>query len=417
MLNIALYCLFAILFSLVAYKVLYGFLYDVTLRRLTKASFNISVVDFLDLTLAYMLGMIAFLFINSFLRNFFTLNSKESMLIIGLSLLFIGRIITRQQSIVSGKFYFSSIFIMSSIFLLLDFIREGRFLPSVVVSGFNPYTISNFYVTCINISLKYINFLYDGKTFDAKLIVISLMGVLFLSTFGEWCIAKLPPTQKSLMAIYDKLPSDFRVITGITSEDDKIKHTINSMFEGKIYSVRCVTKSLRLIELIKEHLERQYNDAEDKSILDYRIIRAPKDMVINDYRKAFDEAPLGALKIYMTIIRDKDHYINRYKYDYEQRLKILEDIKNKNIIKLKDMYLGDIVFLITEDDEKNRKILFIVKDKSNLNGRVGLYSEQSHLIDIYEHMFLLAFSKEKILLDQKQKFVTVKYEEDATSTN
>jgi hypothetical protein len=168
----------AIALSITGYKIISGFLYDVTLRRLTKASFNISLLDFIDLSLAYFIAMLSFLFINLYLKQYFSFAAEESIVLIGLILIYMGRIITKHQGMLFGKLHFSAILTTSSILLIIDFIRTGKFAPTTVISSFNPYTISNVYDTSINITMNYINFLYDGKQFDENLLFeVSCIGL------------------------------------------------------------------------------------------------------------------------------------------------------------------------------------------------------------------------------------------------
>ena len=182
----------AIISSIIIYTAISGFLYDVTLRRLTKPSFTISPADIADLFFAYSIGMLSFLFINAYIKSVYVssgttdgillaLNSKESVVIVGLIVLFIGRVITRRQGIFFGKLHFSALFVTSSILLLIDFVSKGKFNLNILASNFNFYSPAFIYTNCINTALGYIYYLFEGDTYSSKYIVLALAGTIYLS--------------------------------------------------------------------------------------------------------------------------------------------------------------------------------------------------------------------------------------------
>lgn len=101
-----------------------GFLSDVFISRLTKASFEIAPRNIIDLWFGYFLGMLVFSYIvHQFVKyNALDIDSSSEILvvIIGLTFLYLGRIVTKNKGIFYGRLHFSSLFILGSLFFVLN---------------------------------------------------------------------------------------------------------------------------------------------------------------------------------------------------------------------------------------------------------------------------------------------------------
>lgn len=397
--NIILDATGGVIYSLLFYRILSGFLYDVTLRRLAKASFNLTRVDILDLSIAYFIAILSFIFIYLFIQhNILTDNpisnklieyilsiSKESFGIYGIILIFLGRVLTRKQGAFYGKLHFSSIFISSSILLVFDFIIQGRFNFSDFASNISLLSISHFMATSYQIIMAFINLLYGGPI-SHSLLSLSIVGTVVLSTIGESYLSILPPDVKSVLAVTEKFPTDFKVITGVNIRYDKIRHTIDSMFEGRIISVKCVTKTLVWIDLLEENIRKQQilnPTFPNKLRLDYRILKAPKDTALDDYKETIEALPYS----FAHITQYGKQICDEAKDEYDLRSEALAYLQDINYLSARNYYFKDIVYLITEDQLGSKKLLYLVKDRSAINSRVGLYTEQPYIIELFENIF------------------------------
>ena len=312
-----------ILFSFVYYLMVSSFLLDVALRRLVKASFDESWRDISDLIISYFLGMFVYMYIIYFYGIYIDSSlipqanpTKNITFIIpfGLGLLYTGRIITRRAGVFYGKLHFSAIFVSAAVVIGLEFtnvLMGGPvFSDALIYAGIMPH-IHNYIVLLFN-----------------KFAVWSFIGTLILSTAGEIFLARQDPCDKSLLVISDKFPSDFQVMTGkfnskngATTENrvmtgisgtkkeettgEKIVQRIccsemkgiaekygnnlsssmtdnrirNMLSERDIVKVRCVTKSLRLVEYIKDSDINKYDSNRNVSC---KVLKAPIESIISD---------------------------------------------------------------------------------------------------------------------------------------
>ena len=80
-----------------------GFLSDVFISRITKASFEISPSNIIDLGFGYFLGMLVFTYIvHQFVKySLVSIDASSGVLvvIIGLTFLYLGRIVTKNKGI------------------------------------------------------------------------------------------------------------------------------------------------------------------------------------------------------------------------------------------------------------------------------------------------------------------------------
>lgn len=387
MLSLIIGGLIAIITSLILYKLISGFLYDVTLRRLAKASFVMSSGDIAELLFGYFVGMLSFLFINSFMKSVFSVqnpnglaNSNESVILIGLMMLYVGRIITRRQGIFFGKLHFSAILITSSIIFFMDVISKGNLdLSGSLINDLTVYSPANIYITLINVVLSFIDYLFEGNSILSKTIYISAFGVIYLAILGEWFLARLPMNATSLLTIAEKLPSNFVVIHDETKINKFIKE---DMFSGRIVYSKCATRALRFMDFIERPI-REQSEANGCSSSKNYILVAPYDKAEADYRAFIKSLPWSIF----NILKKEGELVQKFKSEYQQRSSLLRNLKHDKLAISKEGYCGDLIFLITRNDQNQRKILFLVREKSTLNGRVGLYTIQPYIINIFEKFF------------------------------
>lgn len=373
---------------IIIFGVISGFLNDVTLRRLTKASFNLSSMSVLDLLLAYFIGMMSFLFIyyycNDYKNSLLCSGSPASVAIFGLMLLYCGRIITKRQGVFFGKLHFSTLFISSAILLILDTIMRCKLNLSDFGSNFGINTMEKIIDQSYNMSSNYLTFIYKtGDSSIDSLFFISFAGSLVLAIMGEAYLSSTGPSSKSLLAVAEKFPSDFRVITGIHEGNDKIKQLLTENFENDtIIKIKCVTKSLIFVDLIGKHLISQIMVHPDIEY-SYQILKSPKERALNDKKDALFDLPFSLT----NSIKNRENLYKEFKHEYDVNEAFLNELERKNYVEAKEYYFGEIIFLIMENNSGIQKLLFLVKDKGNINNRVGLYTESPYIIDMFNLLF------------------------------
>lgn len=389
---------------IIIFGVISGFLHDVTLRRLTKASFNLNGMSIIDLSLAYFIGMMSFLFIYFYCYNHQeTLpcsDSPASVAIFGLMLLYSGRIITKQQGVFFGKLHFSTIFISGAILLIFDTILRCKLNFSDFGSNFGISTMAKLLnQTCI-ISEDYLKMLYvSGDSGVDSLFLISFLGSLVLAIMGEAYLASTGPSSKSLLAVAEKFPSDFTVITGIYGKNDNIEKLLKDIFENDIIiKIKCVSKSLVFIDLIGKHIIDQVITNSEKLKqqnieFDYQILKSPRERALEDRKNALLNLPFSLT----NSLKNREGLFKEFEYEYNVREAYLNELERKNYVKVNECYFGDMIFILTENSSGLRKLLFLVKDKGNINNRVGLYTEAPYVINIFYIIFENAWN------DQLQK--------------
>jgi|GEM_PF-3016119 len=383
---------------LITFGIISGFLNDVTLRRLTKASFNLNTLGALDLMLAYFIGMLAFLFIFYYCNlnyNNICSDSSKGVAILGLLLLYAGRIISKRQGVFYGKLHFSTIFISTSILLIFDILIKSKLNITDFGSNLSIGTFMRLMNQTYHIFEDYINILYANNHFVDSFFIISLIGAIILATVREGYLAITRPNSKSLLAFSDKFPSDLKVITGIHTKKDNIEKTLDDMFNDEIIKIRCATRSLVAFDIIKDHIRSQYNNnlrkkSGHRNKLDYIILKCTKKQAFDDKLEAICQLPFS----FTNSMKNRNKLFTDFVEEYEKREKSLNDFVARNIVKSINHYLGEAVFIIVENRSGTQKILLIVKDKGVINNRVGLYSESPYFIEIFLTIFDNALNRE-----------------------
>ena len=266
-----------------------GFLSDVFISRITKASFEISPSNIIDLGFGYFLGMLVFTYIvHQFVKySLVSIDASSGVLvvIIGLTFLYLGRIVTKNKGIFYGRLHFSSLFIFGSIFFILNSIIMWKSLSGVYGVHYD-LTVTAF-IYRINSTLIFIQ----------SIIIPTLIGTIMLSTFGEFFLYRHPHKHpRSLLAVSEKFPSDFMVITGKKG----LREQSNLMLgeNEDIKSMKCVTKSCTMVKDIEGAIRRKCKEQGEKDGkkeigLNYKIIKAPRDRTIEDFKNAVNNLPFS----------------------------------------------------------------------------------------------------------------------------
>jgi MFS family permease len=328
---------------IIIFGIISGFLNDVTLRRLTKASFNLSSIGILDLFLAYFIGMMSFLFIyyycNDEKNEILCSSTPESVAIFGLMLLFCGRIITKRQGVFFGKLHFSTLFVSSAILLIFDTIIQCKLNLSDFGSNFGLNTMEKVVNQSYNMSSNYLAFIYNtGQTEIYSLLFISLAGCMVLSVIGEAYLSFTEPSSKSLLAVAEKFPSDFKVITGIHKGNDNIKQLLKDNFENNIIiKVRCATKSLVFLDLIGYHLIDQIMNHPEIAF-SYQILKSPRNRALTDKIDALLGLPFSLT----NSIKNREKLYKEFEREKNINEAFLKELERKNYIKSREYYFGEI---------------------------------------------------------------------------
>ena len=252
-----------------------------------------------------------------------------------------------------------------------------------------------------DISLNFLNRIKDTLIFFQSFITYMFIGTIMLSTVGEYILYSFAHEQpRSLLAVSEKFPSDFRVITGKRGIGNKSNEMVGE--DKDIISLRCVTKSCTMVRDIEKCIYRQYEknrekeEEQENTTLDYRIIKAPWERVIEDFNKSANTIPFSLGSIF-RIIRG-ENYAKKYKEEYERRLKILAKLEDKGNVKVKDFYFGDIRFLIVVDSSGDKKLLFSARGGGPMMDRVGLYTEEPYIVESFANLFDTSWRKTNNLL-------------------
>lgn len=377
--------------SLSYYKLVSGFLSDVTIRRLTKTSLDITVIGFLDLFFGYTFGIMAFIIIYFYKITLDPTFKIDQIIFIatGFSLLYLGRILTKQQGSIFGKLHFSSLFITVFVIILVQIVSSSNLTYNSIYDNIQ----------------KFISLFVENKT-------EIFMGSLILSLFGESLLSCLPPTPKSLLAIADKFPSDLRVVCGIhpqikyklkllgqvvaNGNKDSIQKLNNSsaiyakideIFDNpSVEEIKCVTKSLVLAENILDHIEDQHKKGKT---INFKILKSPKQNAFNDFEIAIKRRPLSLGLLITNHIRG-DSTLNKYNRfidGYVLRDRDLEACQRYYGIQIKEYYFKSVIFMVAKYADGSKKLLFSIRDKGPMMNRVGLYTEELYIINIFERIF------------------------------
>jgi len=320
----------AIFVSLAYYKLISGFLSDVTIRRLTKTTLDLSLIGFLDLFFGYTFGISAFVIIYFYKISVDPLFEINNVLFIssGFGLLYIGRILTKQQGSIFGKLHFSSLFITVFAIILVQIVSTADLNFEKIYSVIENFT-----------------YIFDNNKTHI------LFGSLLLATLGEFILSCLPPTPKSLLSVSDKFPSDFKVICGVhplfrqkynlikdiikrspgsfseLGDRSAIRAKLKDIFEDQtIVEAKCVSKTLMLAEDLARFI--QYHHKNGRKIK-CKILFAPPEKAIDDYVRGLNRRPIS-IGIIIKSLFDKNNTLDKYNRFVSNYVRRSNDLK-KNI--------------------------------------------------------------------------------------
>jgi hypothetical protein len=262
-------------------------------------------------------------------------------------------------------------------YTLIEIVNTMQYID-LSLSGFVHWATRSILSSIILLDTGINGFLDFFKDFA----VGSIIGTAFLSSFGEGLLSIHSPNKRSLLTVAEKFPSDFKTITGIKCD---IHDKISEMFDDDIIiSMRCVTRSLAIIDDIFDPIESQYiTNIKKRKKLNYKILKSPRENAIEYYDNSVDKLlpSLGDLR------SNRKNMKKDFRLKYDQREKKLESLTNYGRVKCNEHYFQNTVFIITESSKGAKKMLLVVRDTGPRNERVGLYTEEPYIIKTFEGIF------------------------------
>ena len=156
-------------------KVFSGYISDVFVGKLTKASFEINIPSIFDLWVGYSIGMIAFVFMILRMEFYGKFSADiDQVLFIGIFSLYIGRIITHEKGVYFGKIHFSILFILSTVFFTIA-------CTDLIFIDFSSVSLNDLYGSLNEVNSLYINGLKQILDFTKSFIMSFLLGPILLS--------------------------------------------------------------------------------------------------------------------------------------------------------------------------------------------------------------------------------------------
>lgn len=361
-----------VILSLLYFILTDGFMNNVTLFRITKASFKLDKLTVVHLWMAYFIASLLMIYIYYYAQNFINPSGlskgflPEDIAFISLSVVFLGRIITKFSGVIYGRTFLTTFITFGALVVVIQL---------MVIKGHD---------------LTWDFIIHSPANFIEKTSLETIwcaIGTLVLATLGEFVLSIIPPTNRSLMCISEKFPSDFRICTGlqksgvdmITSEIlgnhhgtiDELKEVLTSKH---LKMVKCFTRSLWVIEKI-ETINKDYFIGLNKHNM--RIIKLPDDVAEEKFAKdAFSRYP--SLDYFLG--RRKSQFDDT-KEEYKKRLVLLEKYDTRNYD------IGDLRFILVEYCDGDKVIIFLTRDTGPLGTIIGIYSEESYIIEIFNNIF------------------------------
>ncbi len=363
------YSLIAIVLGVALFKIVSGFLNNVVIRRLTKASFKLDIISIMDLWFSYYISMVSYFVIYPYIpidRN------PHIALIFGLGLVYFGRIETKFRGVFYGKLHFTALFILGFIFIFLNAI-------------FTVTSSSYFHELMVTQIIDYIN-KYN------ELLLWSAVGTGVLATLGEAILLFLPSNSKGLLTSSEKIPSDFKTITGIQcnknlnnlytelkGKHSEIKDKLNELLsEENLISVKYATRYLGLVEALDKYISESTNNVK------YFVLKLPKRLALDSYEQTVNERH-PSIDLFT---KERTEDIENFKNIYRIRSAVLSAYSHLKMIDWMDEYnFGNISFIICEYPEQVRKLMIFVRDTGPRNERIALYSEEPYIIEMFSNIF------------------------------
>lgn len=400
------YTIMAIMLSLFYFNQISGVLENVIVNRTTKSSFEINGKNVLDLWYSYFLGFIAILYLFfakkadaiELLKIFNTIDGNQIMdqhtsniliFLFVLILLFAGRIITRRSGVFYGKLHFSIIIIPTTLLMFFQTLL-------LIVNSFSMQEISfsSFFAELIltiwNLIVALYGGIYNYLIYFSQFYVGGFIGCGILAILGELLLSSIPPSRRSMLAIAEKFPSDFKNLTGIYRNVPQELSQI--LKKGDIVGLKWATKYLLFAEDIEPIIKTQYSKAKIKTHneLDYRVLKTSSKLALNDCGNHIDKLNL-CLGDILRPLSYRAELKEDLKKNYERRNRCINYLKDIGCIQLGEYYFDNLDFLVinylNELGEEKRTLLFIVRDTGPTANRIGLHTEEPYIIDIFEDLF------------------------------
>jgi len=216
------------------------------------------------------------------------------------------------------------------------------------------------------------------------------VGSIVLATVGEFVLSILPPTNRSLVSVMEKLPSDFKIITGMqecgkynlrSHLGQEIKghhHGVTDrlkliLLKKDINQILCFSKSLWIVERVSE-IEEEFEKDFSKNV---KVIKLPDEIAI---RKLAKQAYEGYPSLDSLLGKRAVEFDESWE-DYIERLYILDRYL------CEDFDIGDLRFILTEYNDGSMCIMFLTRDLGPIGNIVGMYSEEPYIIENYYNLF------------------------------
>lgn len=354
----------------------------VILPRLTKASFKLDTNSILQLWVGYFIGCYFFIVIYYSLQALFDpilkVTLKETNLfILGFFIFFMGRIVTKHYGVVEGRRFYKTI--LSSAFLLIAI----KYLPTTYMMKLLDQARGSW--------------VWLSNSAHNDFLPI-LVGSFMMATIGEafLVLANIASQNISNITVLDMLPFNFRIVTGIQKCDSfaTLKDDIVKEVYGEYHGVKNKLSSLLLREdpyiqqiffwgrsiWIVEFIKNIENDLGRNSSNILKIIKPPDEILKEYLYKEYYEKNPSIDSIFRKSIIEAE--FNDYWNKYRNRLGIL-----KNYAYM-EHNTGNLQFIIIEYSDLSKCIMFLVNDAGVLGNIVGIYTEESHIIDIYYNLFM-----------------------------
>lgn len=356
----------------------YGYFSILVLHRLTKASFKLNLVSIFDLFISYFFALIVFLVVYYHLQPAILPGSMspDVAILFGISIIFLGRLITKNLGVFYGKVHFSAIFLTGAILILYRALSSQSTLSFDFFEQFYEYSI-----TGISFFVRF----YSDQ------ILISISAALIMSTIGEFMLSMMNPTERKLVSVMEKFPSGFFAYTGLHERNfrdffqefkgehhgliDKIEQMLKPKTGDEIKTIKCFVKSsLWLVEQMDRLLG---NGDSTTKVNDVSILKRPDKLAIFEYvNSTFKRDPSPDI-----FLEGREKDIKEFIKKYLKRSKILKKYTTK------EYDLGRMAFLLVEYTNKKKCLMLIVLDTGPRMNRIGLYTEEGYVIETFDNLF------------------------------
>jgi len=364
----------------------------------------VDYVELADLWIAYFLGLLVFLCIFIFFQPH-QIISKEAFALLGLALMYIGRIITKMEGSFYGRLHYTALLVSPITYIILKSVSINGAGFDTLGREIGIQSIFNIIINFVSLVIAYFDVIVDSSD-GTPMIIIAFIGSICIATVGEWYLSNLSPTIRSHLCVSDKFPSRFISMPTIKAEKKKEEFIKKQMFgkprsnngdlisidscgqyvnSDEIIKIKCVSTSLGIIHYAKDSINEQFIKSIKSEIskFDYRIVIAPEKNALDNFKRALDDLPYGI----SNILKLKSEFISEYKEEYIRNYTSLADLAGEKKVMIHEYYFCGVPFLITENKSGYKRLLFLVKDRGTVGNRVGLYTDDQYFIEALEDVF------------------------------